>query len=89
MDDFADVARARAVYKVFADALHAGRAVLQKAGVAEPPPIPEFDAVFRKLTPELRRDLYAELRNRETITPADAIRIWQPLIRRAFGHRPA
>ncbi len=85
MDDFADVARARAAYQAFSDALRAGRAILQKAGVPDPPPIPEFDAVYRRLTPGLRQELYAELRKKESFDPADAIRLWQPFIRRAFG----
>ncbi|HTA46678.1 MAG TPA: hypothetical protein VK789_29745 [Bryobacteraceae bacterium] len=85
MDDFADVAKARAAYKVFAEALSAGRGIIQRAGVAAPPPIPDFDIVFRKLNSEMRRELYAALGQAEAISPADAIRIWQPLIRRAFG----
>lgn len=85
MDDFADVAKARAAYKTFADALRAGRGILERAGVPDPPPIPEFDTVFRKLDAEMRRDLYAELGRNESIGPAAAIRIWQPLIRRALG----
>ena len=85
MDDFAYVARARAAYKTFTEALSAGRAILQRAGVAEPPPIPDFDVVFRKLNSEMRRDLYEELGKAEVISPAESIRIWQPLIRRAFG----
>ena len=85
MDDFADVARARAAYKIFTEALSAGRAILQRAGVAQPPPIPDFDVVFRKLNSEMRRDLYQELGKAEVISPAESIRIWQPLIRRAFG----
>lgn len=85
MDDFADVARARAAYKTFADALTAGRSILQRVGVTEAPPIPEFDVVFRRLTPEMRQELYSELATKEQVSPAEAIRIWQPLIRRAFG----
>ena len=85
MDDFADVARARAAYKVFVEALSAGRNIIQRAGVADPPPIPDFDVVFRKLNPEMRRGLYDALGKAEAINPAEAIRIWQPLIRRAFG----
>ena len=85
MDDFADVARARAAYKTFSEALSAGRTIIQRAGVPDPPPIPDFDVVFRKLNSEMRRELYQELGKAEVIGPADAIRIWQPLIRRAFG----
>lgn len=85
MDDFADRAKARASYKTFADAMHAGREIMRRAGVVDPPPIPDFDRVFRKLTPELRAELYAKLRDIETLSPADAIRLWQPFIRRALG----
>ena len=89
MDDFADVSKARASYKTFAEALQAGRVILQRAGVPDPPPIPEFDLVFRRLTPQMRLELYAELRNAGVIGPAESIRIWQPLIRRAFGQPKA
>jgi len=85
MEDFADVAKARAAYQKFAEALNAGRAVLERAGVTDPPVIPEFDLVFRKLDPAARRELYAALNRTEALSPADAIRIWQPLMRRAFG----
>jgi hypothetical protein len=86
MDDFADLAKARATYKLFSDALHSGRNILHRAGVPDPPPIPEFDAVYRRLTPEMRQELYTELRKVEQTGPVEAIRIWQPFIRRAFGH---
>ena len=89
MDDFADVSKARASYKTFAEALQAGRVLLQRAGVPDPPPIPEFDLVFRRLTPQMRLELYAELRKTSVIGPAESIRIWQPLIRRAFGQPKA
>lgn len=85
MDDFADVAKARASYKVFSEAMHAGREIMRRAGVADPPPIPEFDVVYRRLTPDMRRDLYAALSGTPNMSPADAIRLWQPFIRRAFG----
>lgn len=85
MDDFADRAKARASYKTFSDAMHAGRDIMRRAGVADPPPIPDFDKVFRKLTSEMRADLYRQLREVETLAPAEAIRLWQPFIRRAFG----
>lgn len=85
MDDFADVARARAAYKTFVEALTAGRSIIARAGVPDPPPIPDFDTIFRKMTPGIRRELYAELANKDALTPAEAIRIWQPLIRRAVG----
>jgi hypothetical protein len=89
MDDFADVAKARAVYKTFTDALSAGREIMRRAGVVDPPPIPEFDTVYRRLTPETRRELFRTLANVESVTPAQAIRIWQPLIRRVFGQPKA
>jgi hypothetical protein len=89
MDDFADRAKARAAYQIFSDAMHAGRDILRRAGVPDPPPIPEFEKVFRRLTPEMRAELYAQLRSMETLAPADAIRLWQPLIRRAFGQPKA
>jgi hypothetical protein len=86
MDDFSDVANARASYKAFADALKAGREIIQRTGVSDPPPIPDFDSVFRRLTPEAKQELYGQLRNAEIPPkPADAIRLWQPFIRRAFG----
>lgn len=86
MDDFADVAKARASYKTFTEALTAGREIMRRAGVADPPPIPDFDVVYRRLTPGVRQELYRTLGNAGAITAAEAIRIWQPLIRRAFGH---
>ena len=49
MEEFDDVARARASDNQFVKALNAGREILQCAG------------------------------------PAESIRLWQPLIRRAFG----
>lgn len=89
MDDFADRAKARASYRTFADAMHAGRDILRRAGVADPPEIPDFERVFRKLTPEMRAELYAQLREVETLAPGEAIRLWQPFIRRAFGQPKA
>ena len=89
MDDFADRAKARATYKTFSDAMQAGRDILRRAGVVDPPPIPEFDKVFRKLTPEMREELYQQLREVEMLAPAEAIRLWQPFIRRAFGQPEA
>jgi len=89
MDEFSDVARARAAYQPFADAIHAGREIVRRAGVPDPPPIPDFDAVFRRLTPPIRAELYAELRKAESLGPAEAIRLWQPFIRRAFGQPEA
>ena len=89
MDDFADRAKARATYKTFADAMHAGREIMRRAGVVGPPPVPEFENVFRRLTPEMRAELYRQLRDIETLAPAEAIRLWQPFIRQAFGHPKA
>ncbi len=89
MDEFAERAKALATYKTFSDAMHAGRDILRRAGVADPPPIPEFEKVFRKLTPEMRAELYAQLRDVETLAPAEAIRLWQPFVRRAFGQAKA
>ena len=84
MEEFAEVKKAREAYAVFADAMKKGRDILVRAGIAaDPPPIPEFDAVFRRLNPGLRQELYNELRKLETITPPDALRIWQPLLRKA------
>jgi len=89
MDDFADVAKARAAYKTFSAAIEAGRAIVQRAGVPDPPPVPQFDTVFRRLSPELRDELYMELRKFDKLEPTEAIRFWQPFIRRAFGHAKA
>jgi hypothetical protein len=33
----------------------------------------------------MREELYVQLRGVETLGPADAIRLWQPFIRQAFG----
>ena len=84
MEEFADVARARASYKTFLEAMNAGREIMRRAGVTDPPPVPEFDAIFRRLTPELRQELYASLSRKPVTTAAEAIHLWQPLIRRAF-----
>src|SRR5215472_1868552 len=59
MDDFADVAKARASYKRFVEAMKAGREIMQRVGVPDPPPIPEFDVVFRRMSPAMRKELYA------------------------------
>jgi hypothetical protein len=85
MEEFDDVARARASYNLFVKALRAGREILQRAGVPDPPPIPDFDVVFKRLNSAMRRDLYAALRADITPSPAESIQLWQPLIRRAFG----
>jgi hypothetical protein len=85
MEDFNDVAKARDSYKVFMDAMNAGREIMRRAGVPDPPPVPDFDMVFRRLNARARADLYAALPDTGTLKPADAIRLWQPLIKRAFG----
>ncbi len=84
MDDFADVARARASYKRFAEAVAAGREILKRAGVPDPPPIPAFDAVYKRLDEEARQELYAALRANDSLSAQDAIRIWTPQVKRAF-----
>jgi hypothetical protein len=85
MEDFGDVSRARAAFQQFTDAMTAGREIMRRAGVSDPPPVPEFDSVFRRLDGTSRQDLYAALRENEIATPADAVRFWQPFIRRAFN----
>ena len=85
MEEFDDVARARASYNRFVKALSAGREILQRAGVPDPPPIPDFDVVFRRLNAGMRAELYGALRAEAEPGPAESIRLWQPLIRRAFG----
>lgn len=87
MEAFDDVARARASYNLFVKALNAGREILQRAGVPDPPPIPDFDAVFKRMNSQTREELYAALRAEATPDAAGSIRLWQPLIRRAFGVR--
>jgi hypothetical protein len=86
MEEFENVAKAREAYAVFVDAMSKGRDILLRAGIAEAaPPVPEFDTVFRRLDSGLRQKLYADLEEVDRITPVDALRIWQPLIKRAFG----
>jgi len=86
MEQFADVAKARETYAIFAAAMEKGREILQRAGIAQaPPPVPDFDTVFRRLSPALRQALYDQLRDLETPTTPDAMRIWQPLLRKAAG----
>jgi len=84
MEGFADVSKARAAWKVYVEALAAGREIMRRAGVENPPPIPDFDAVFRRMSPDLRQELYAALDSRPWQTPADAIQLWQPFIKKAF-----
>jgi hypothetical protein len=50
--------------------------------------VPNFDAVFRRLNADLRESIYAELRTMENLTTEEALRIWQPLLKRAFGAAP-
>jgi len=85
MEEFDDVARARASYSQFVKALSAGREILQRAGVPDPPPIPDFDVVFKRMNAGMRKELYAALRGDAERGPAESIRLWQPLIRRVFG----
>jgi hypothetical protein len=87
MDEFTAVSRARETYALFAEAMQTGRDILLRAGIAEaPPPIPEFDTVFRRLPPEIRSELIAELEALPSPpTRVDALRIWQPLIKKAFA----
>jgi hypothetical protein len=65
--------------------MKAGREIMQRVGVLNPPPIPDFDVIYRRLSPEMRSELYAELNRIDATKPAEAIRVWQPVIRRAFG----
>ncbi len=86
MDEFTAVSRARETYALFAQALEQGRGILMRAGIVEePPPVPEFDSVYRRLSPELKRDLFEMLAAIDAPTAVDALRIWQPLLKRAFG----
>ena len=84
MTTFADVAKARASYRIFREAMNAGREIMRRAGVVEPPEVPDFDTVFRRMTPELKQELYAALNQTGSTAPADVIRLWQPFVRRAF-----
>ena len=67
MEDFGDVARARASCKTFSEALIAGREIMRRAGVAEPPPIPDFDTVFPRLNANARKELYGALCENEPV----------------------
>jgi hypothetical protein len=89
MEQFADVSRARETYALFAAAMEKGRDILLRAGIAaSPPPIPDFDPVFRRLDSGVRQTLFDELRRLDTFTTVDAIRIWRPLLRNAFAKPP-
>ena len=61
---------------------------MRRAGVPDPPEIPAFDMVFKRLSADSKKDLYAALADKEELSPAEAIRLWQPFIRRAFGPPP-
>lgn len=88
MEQFADVAKARETYALFAEAMNKGRDIPIRAGIAQAaPPVTAFDVVFRRLDVNSRQELYGALRPLETATPADALRIWQPLMKQAFGSR--
>ena len=85
MDEFTAVSKARESYNLFAEAMNKGRDILQRAGIAQaPPPVAEFESVFRRLTPALKKTLYAELEDLERITTLDALRVWQPLLKKAL-----
>jgi hypothetical protein len=89
MEQFADVSSARETYALFAAAMEKGRDILLRAGIAaSPPPVPDFDPVFRRLDSSLRQTLFEELRKLDTFTTADAIRIWRPLLSKAFSKPP-
>ncbi len=86
MEDFADISKARESYALFAEAMEKGREILIRAGIAEaPPPVPEFDAVFGRLNSAMRQQLFSEVRPLQTITSVDALRIWQPILKKAFA----
>lgn len=85
MEDFEDVAKARASWNAYVTALRTGREIMMRAGVADPPPIPEFDAVFRRLDATARARLFNALRDKDRPTPAEAVNIWQPVLKQAFG----
>lgn len=88
MEEFSDVSKARETYELFAGAMKKGRDILLRAGIAaDPPPVPEFDDVFRRLNSEARQTLFGELRDLKSFTTADAMRIWQPLLKKAFATR--
>jgi hypothetical protein len=86
VDEFTAVSRARETYALFAEALQKGRDILLRAGIAEdPPPIPDFDAVYPRLSASLKRQLFAELETLSHPTIPDAMRVWNPLLKAAFG----
>jgi hypothetical protein len=66
--------------------MNKGRDILTRAGIAEaPPPVPDFDAVFKRLGTEAKQELYADLREVGELTTADALRVWKQAITRSFG----
>jgi hypothetical protein len=89
MDEFTAVSKARETYILFAEAMEKGRDILSRAGIAEaPPPVPEFETVYRRLSAGSKRELFARLAELPTTaTTVDAFRIWQPLLRKAFSSR--
>ena len=88
MDEFTAVSRARETWALFAEALQKGREILLRAGIAEAPPaVPDFDTVYRRLSPAMKQELFDQLENLATATTVDALRIWQPLLKKAFSPR--
>ena len=92
MDEFTAVSRARETWALFAEAMQKGREILLRAGIAEAPPaVPDFDTVYRRLSPAMKRELFDQLEGLAAATTAattvDALRIWQPLLKKAFSPR--
>ena len=90
MDEFTAVSRARETWALFAEAMQKGREILLRAGIAEAPPaVPDFDTVYRRLSPAMKRQLFDQLEGLATtaVTTVDALRIWQPLLKKAFTPR--
>jgi hypothetical protein len=88
MDEFTAVSKARETWALFAEAMQKGREILLRAGIAEAPPaVPDFDTVYRRLSPAMKRDLFEQLEGLATATTVDALRIWQPLLKKAFTPR--
>jgi hypothetical protein len=83
-DEFAAVSKARETWALFAEAMQKGREILLRAGIAEAPPaVPDFDTVYRRLSPAMKQELFDRLKTLGPDAPAtvDALRIWQPLLR--------
>lgn len=84
MDEFTAVSKARETYALFAEAMQKGRDILVRAGIAEaPPPVPDFDVVYRLLPANLKQELFARLEELGEPTTTLALKIWQPLLKRA------